>query len=92
MDMKYVILAEEYPIIFHPSIPHSAFKEIDGKAATSAGFFVVEFVYDSDGILYVERSHCFGRSSTLNLDAKEDDEVLISNLLDHIIAYHKTRR
>lgn len=72
--MKYVIINEDFPIIFPEHIEHCKFSEI-GKI-TSAGFCALE--KDKLGSWLA----VYGESISLKLKPAEDDKIWLNMLLD----------
>lgn len=73
--MKYVIIGNAFPIIFHEAIEHAA---VAGSniPATSAGFVDIE---QSDGKIFAK---CYGESISLELKSDPCDSELIETLLN----------
>lgn len=75
--MKYIILDGIFPLIFPNTMNHSDFKDINNHRCTSAGFMLT-YIDDNTNALKVST---FGSSTSLNLIAKDKDNILIERLL-----------
>lgn len=81
--MKYIIFDDTFPVISDNMTGHNEIKycsRFGNKEATSAGMFYFKIKNDSCGnelIIPV----CYGKSTSLNLEAKEIDSYLIAKTM-----------
>ena len=86
--MKYVILESlDAPIIFHTAISHGSMAGL-GKIV-SAGFCrIIATNQDDDSSIISSNKFevlCWGKSSTLQLESREDDAKLIRKMLERAL-------
>ena len=74
MNFKYVMIDNNFPVIFHPDIDHKFFKHLYGKV-TSAGFVTFE-IFESKTI----KCNVYGEA--LNIHSVEEDSLIISNYIN----------
>lgn len=83
--MKYIIvrkhgLSLEVPILFHEAINHKDINVSDVGDIVSAGFCEFEHeVYEGGGACFVR---AYGRSDSLDINSRENDENIIRMMLD----------
>lgn len=68
---KYVITKESRIIVFFPGIEHRKFSNYE---PVSAGFIVFKATDDGE-----VRAHCFGRSDSLDISSRPDEDSAIAN-------------
>lgn len=71
-EMKYVMIDENFPVIFHNTVVHRDMRY--AGRITSAGFCQ----QDAEGTWF-----CYGRSESLNMDSHpEQDSKIINNFFN----------
>ena len=85
---KYIIVSVrncELAIMFNSIISHSIIAESFSNVI-SAGFFAVgaDCTKNDDGDISVS---CFGKSSTLKLESRQDDSIMLKKVLRHTFQF-----
>jgi len=81
MEVKYVVLDELYPIVFCGALQHKDMA--DKRRITSAGFCKISIDKATGEI----ETFCYGKSVSLNITPKENDNVLIKLLINDLWAF-----
>ncbi len=82
MKMKYVIMDDTLPIVFHPGIQHVNICRRD--KITSAGFCHISSETGMNGDIDCVVD-CFGKSVSLNIESKEGDAKKIKDMIESIL-------
>lgn len=80
MKMKYVIIDDNLPVIFHSGLTHSDVARGLGEV-TSAGFCDIYAGLDEGGGEEVSVS-CYGDSFSLKIKSKPEDSILICTMIN----------
>lgn len=74
--LKYIVNNQNVPILFNTDTLHSEVSNL----VSSAGFVIVN--YDSNSDYFFAK--CYGKSSSLNVNSNENDNILIEKMLNNM--------
>ena len=78
-ELKYVVTEDGCFAIFHPGAVHKEIANTLYGRPVGAGFCNIRQQADSGRV----NIHCYGESISLNLESREEDEIIINNFLNH---------
>ena len=83
MRLKYIIDRSSQFAIFSESITHSEMKSRDFDQIVGAGFCTIAPGYDPQTKNEIVNVHCFGKSISLNIESREEDEKIINHKINN---------